>query len=69
MPKKRNKKRIVLRFLSYFIFFVIMDVLQSRYRSFRGASPYTWVEILEDLGMILLFSLLGTVIMFFKTED
>lgn len=66
---KRNKIRIVLRFLSYFIFFVAVDVLQSRYRSFRGAPPYTWAEIFDDIGSILLFSLLGTVIMFLKSND
>lgn len=66
---KRNKIRIVLRFLSYFIFFVAMDVLQSRYRSFRGDPPYTWAEIFDDFGLILLFSLFGAVIMIFKAED
>jgi len=66
---KRNKIKIVLRFLSYFIFFVAIDVLQSRYRSFRGDPPYTWAEIFDDIGLILLFSLLGTVIMFLKSND
>lgn len=65
---KINKKR-VLRFLSYIIFFVTTTVLQSRYRSFRGDPPYTWAEIFDDFGSILLFSLFGAVIMIFKTED
>lgn len=65
----KNKTRIILRFLSYFIFFVAIDVLQSRYRSFRGDPPYTWVEIFDDVGPILLFSLIGTVIMVLKSDD
>jgi len=66
--KKINIK-IVLRFLSYFIFFVAIDVLQSRYRSFRGAPPYTWAEIFNDFWVDILFCLIATIVMMFKSKD
>lgn len=65
---KINKKR-VLRFLFFFIFFIVLNVLLSHYRSFRGDPPYTWAEIFDDIGSILLISLFGAAIMILKTED
>jgi len=63
-----NKKR-VLRFLFFFIFFIVLNVLLLHFRSFRGDPPCAWTDIFEDIGSILLISLFGAAIMIFKTED
>lgn len=65
----RIDKKIVIKSIVSFCFFVITMVLMIHFRSFRGDAPCTWNEIFDDFWLIILISFVAAVIITFNQNS
>lgn len=57
-----SKQKIVRQFIIFFCCNVLLMFL----RSFSNEDHYTWLDFFDDLGLTMLFSIIGAVIMTFS---